>query len=186
MVVGTIILAVPELNTLSCLHQFRMQITIPALDPSKAYYPHPAFVESLKIKYGTGNVKTAVTDLRDVGKFVARIIADERTLNRYVFCWTEEVTKNEVFALIKRVSGKDLEGPNVSAEELQEKIKNPKDSFEDAFGQYQYSIWIRGDNTVENAKKPEYGGALDARELYPDIGKELRSLEDYAKELLAV
>lgn len=46
--------------------------------------------------------------------------------------------------------------------------------------QYFNSLYVRGDNTVENAKKEEYGGALDARELYPDI--KLRSLEDYAKE----
>ena len=49
---------------------------------------------------------------------------------------------------------------------------------------YWYSLWVRGDNTVENAKKGEYGAsALDARELYPDLGKELRSLEEYAREL---
>ena len=51
------------------------------------------------------------------------------------------------------------------------------------FKEYIWSIWVRGDNTVENAKKPEYGEALDARELYPDL--KLRTLEDYAKELYA-
>lgn len=46
--------------------------------------------------------------------------------------------------------------------------------------QYFYSVYVRGDNTVENSKKEEYGGALDAKELYPDI--KLRSLEAYAEE----
>lgn len=46
--------------------------------------------------------------------------------------------------------------------------------------EYQYSLCIRGDNVIENAKKPEYGSALDARELYPDI--EVKKLEDYARE----
>lgn len=46
---------------------------------------------------------------------------------------------------------------------------------------YNYSLWIR-DNTVENAKKEEYGGALDARELYPELTKELNSLEAFAKD----
>lgn len=41
-------------------------------------------------------------------------------------------------------------------------------------------MYVRGDNTVENSKKEEYGGALDAKELYPDI--KLRSLEAYAEE----
>ena len=48
---------------------------------------------------------------------------------------------------------------------------------------YINSIWLRGDNTVESAKKPEYGGALDARELYPDL--RLRTVLDYVKELYA-
>jgi hypothetical protein len=40
-----------------------------------------------------------------------------------------------------------------------------------------YSIYIRGDNTIANAKK---AGALDVRELYPDMSPKL--LEDFAKE----
>lgn len=35
--------------------------------------------------------------------------------------------------------------------------------------EYQYSMWVREDNLIEKAKKPEYGNALDAKELYPDI-----------------
>ena len=42
-------------------------------------------------------------------------------------------------------------------------------------------MWLRGDNTIEKAKRPEYGDALDARELYPDL--KLRRLEDFAKDL---
>ena len=44
--------------------------------------------------------------------------------------------------------------------------------------EYLYSIYVRGDNTVENAKRL---GALDARELYPDIKP--ASLEEHAKAL---
>lgn len=46
--------------------------------------------------------------------------------------------------------------------------------------EYRYSLCIRGDNTIENAKKAEYGSALDARELYPDI--KVRKFVDYARE----
>lgn len=35
--------------------------------------------------------------------------------------------------------------------------------------EYNYSMWVREDNLIEKAKKPEYGNALDAKELYPDI-----------------
>ena len=159
----------------------RMQVTLPVSDPSKV--PHPSVFKFLRTRCGTGDVKCAVNDLRDIGKFVARIIADERTLNRYVFCWTQQVTQNEAFALAERISGQKIEIEDVSADEIVSKIKQAKGAVEVSIYEYAYSVWIRGDNTVENAKKPEYGGALDARELYPEIGKELRSLEDYAKEL---
>lgn len=43
--------------------------------------------------------------------------------------------------------------------------------------QYCYSVYTRGDNTVENAKS---AGALIGKELYPDI--KCQSLEEYAKE----
>jgi len=47
-----------------------------------------------------------------------------------------------------------------------------------------HSLWIRGDNTAENAVKPEYGSALIARELYPDI--QLRRFKDFAAEFYNV
>ena len=158
-----------------------MQTLLPVIDPSQAI--HPALPDFLRNRYGSGNVKCAVTDLRDVGKFVARIIADDRTLNRYVFCWSEEVTQNEAFALAEHVSGRKFEIVDISADEVISKAKDASDPIARAMYQYANSMWLRGDNTVENAKKPEYGGALDARELYPDIGNELGSLENYAKEL---
>lgn len=46
--------------------------------------------------------------------------------------------------------------------------------------EYSYSLFIRGDNTVENAKKPDYGNALDGKELYPDI--QLRSVLESVKD----
>jgi hypothetical protein len=49
-----------------------------------------------------------------------------------------------------------------------------------AHSEYQLSIYIRGDNTVANAKA---AGALDARELYPDV--QMTSVEDFAKDFYA-
>lgn len=46
--------------------------------------------------------------------------------------------------------------------------------------EYPLSVFVRGDNVVANAKKEEYGAALDARELYPDL--KVRTLENWAKE----
>ncbi|KAL5476930.1 hypothetical protein ACEPAI_3116 [Sanghuangporus weigelae] len=155
-----------------------MQITPPFIDIKSA---SPVRKKAMASRIGSGNVKCAVTDNRDIGKFVARIISDDRTLNQYVFCWTQEVTLNETIALAERVSGSKIDIENVSADEMAKLIKDSDDR--DRIGtEYVYSLWVRGDNTVENAKKKEYGGALDARELYPDIGEELKTIEDFAKE----
>ena len=37
------------------------------------------------------------------------------------------------------------------------------------FWEYAVSMYVRGDNTVANAVKSEYGAALDARVLYPEF-----------------
>lgn len=59
-------------------------------------------------RHGDGNVKTAVTSFDDIGHFVSRIIADPRTINQYVFCWSEEVSLNEVYPVFERLSGQKL------------------------------------------------------------------------------
>ena len=43
------------------------------------------------------------------------------------------------------------------------------------------SIWLRGENNIESAKKEECGSALNAKELYPDL--KLRTILDYVKEV---
>ena len=57
---------------------------------------------------GDGTAPNLITDLRDVGRFVARIVADERTLNRYVFAWAEEMTEKEIYSVMEEVSGEKL------------------------------------------------------------------------------
>ncbi|KLO11907.1 NAD(P)-binding protein [Schizopora paradoxa] len=137
---------------------------------------------------GTGNVKNALTHIPDIGKFVAEIIDDERTLNKYVFCWGDEKTQNEIWEIARKAkadaSGGPLKAKPVfeSEEDVRTKLKNAKDwSIQQIGEEYNWSMYIRGDNNVESAKKPEYGGALDARELYPHI--KVSSAEDIAKEL---
>lgn len=43
-----------------------------------------------------------------------------------------------------------------------------------------YSLYFRGDNTIETAKSH---GALDGRELYPEL--KFQRLEEYAQEFYA-
>ncbi|EJC99627.1 NAD-binding protein [Fomitiporia mediterranea MF3/22] len=133
--------------------------------------------------FGTGDVKSAIIDIPDIGAFVSRILRDPRTLNCYVFCYAEEVTQNEILVLSERISGRKFEPKRVNEEEVKELRRNAK-GVEFAMLDYVLSLRFRGDNTIANAKTAEYGGALDARELYPDFKPRL--LEDIAKEFYGV
>ena len=52
-----------------------------------------------------GSVRTLVTDRRRVGIYVARIIADPRTLNHAVMVWDDEPSQAEARELGVRLSG---------------------------------------------------------------------------------
>ncbi len=54
--------------------------------------------------------------MRDVGRYVARIIADERTLNKYVFAYGQVSSQNEDVALMERLSGEKIEAVRVSGD----------------------------------------------------------------------
>jgi hypothetical protein len=55
---------------------------------------------------GDGNVVSAFTDARDVGKFVVETIIDRRTINKSVFCYSEMMSMNQVYDVLDRVSGR--------------------------------------------------------------------------------
>ena len=57
---------------------------------------------------GTGDVPFAVADEFHIGDYVARIIQDERTLDRKVFVWEDEVTQNQVWDLAVRKYGEGI------------------------------------------------------------------------------
>jgi hypothetical protein len=61
------------------------------------------------IIHGDGNAPNILTDLRDIGRFVARIIADDRTLNKYVFTWSDVLTENEIFDIVEDLSGEKIQ-----------------------------------------------------------------------------
>ena len=54
-------------------------------------------------------MKTALTDLRDIGPYVAKIIMDARTENKYVFCYGELLSQEELFAKMEELSGEKIE-----------------------------------------------------------------------------
>ena len=155
---------------------------------------------------GDGTAPNLITDLRDVGRFVARIVADERTLNRYVFAYGEELTEREIYATMEEVSGEQLEQKFVSSsclcyyqvadtgktsdQEIQEEVvaarklleREPDNS--EALGrvasaEYEYSKYVRMDNRAIFAR---YLGYLDARELYHDLKP--KRFVDFVQDLL--
>jgi len=58
---------------------------------------------------GDKNIKTALTDLRDIGPYVARCMTDSRTLNKCVFCYGELLSQDGLFAKMEELSGEKIE-----------------------------------------------------------------------------
>ncbi|TBU26592.1 NAD(P)-binding protein [Dichomitus squalens] len=142
--------------------------------------------------YGDGSVRLLVTHHPNIGKYVARIIADPRTLNHAVIVWEDEVSQEEAHEIGERVSGegdvlkekriictKEDCLDAIAAAEATIKVQ-PNDLLAHALrnmNQFRLSMHVLGENTLETAKKLGY---LDVRELYPDITP--LSLEEVAKE----
>ncbi|KAG5794333.1 hypothetical protein H9Q69_006629 [Fusarium xylarioides] len=114
-------------------------------------------------------------DLPDIGRWVARIIADPQTLNKMVFAYNTVLTMNQAYDLLEEASGEKTDRNYISEAAVMEGVARaeadcpPADSF-DYFEvvKYQYfnALGIRGYNTPEYAR---YLGYVDATELYPDM-----------------
>lgn len=58
---------------------------------------------------GDGNVTTALTDLRDIGRYLALIIKDPRTLNKKVYAYNLTSTQNEIYSLMEEISEEKID-----------------------------------------------------------------------------
>ncbi|KAL1957242.1 hypothetical protein VTO42DRAFT_6148 [Malbranchea cinnamomea] len=127
--------------------------------------------------HGDGEAPNLLTDLRDIGRFVARIIVDDRTINQYVYVWGEVLTENQIFAMLEELSGEKIQRNYVKDREIQSQVSSAKARYAekpyDAMSrmlmyrsQYKHSKYVRRDNQPKVAKELGY---LDARELYPDL-----------------
>ena len=56
------------------------------------------------VVYGTGSRKCAVTNIANVGGYVARILQDERTINQTVFVWEHEINTDEIWDIVQRTA----------------------------------------------------------------------------------
>ena len=135
---------------------------------------------------GDGNVLSGLTDLRDIGRYVAEIIVDERTLNKWVFVYNELWSQNAIYDLFDKKTGEKIPRNYVSEEALLARIESTEGStgmgalMKRIPAQYKYSWGVRGDNTPEYAV---YLGYLTSKDLYPDLG--YTPFETYVDEMLA-
>ncbi|KAJ6575850.1 hypothetical protein B0H10DRAFT_2236693 [Mycena sp. CBHHK59/15] len=167
---------------------FWHQLSFPTLASGRVDYA--SFAKSKVEIHGDGTMPTMLTDLRDIGRFVARIIKDGRTLNTSVVTYSDVLSEHEIFALMEEMSGEVIERKYVSADDIAASrahyaatLKAEPDNRLArlrSFGEdYNYSKYVRGDNTPAYAT---YLGYLDARELYPEFRP--RSFKDFVGELL--
>ncbi|PIL32965.1 hypothetical protein GSI_05083 [Ganoderma sinense ZZ0214-1] len=167
-----------------------MQLYLPL--PLRSQAPQPVKDMTWTV-YADGSARTLLTHRERIGTYVARILADPRTLNQAVIVWEDEVRQGDAHALGERVSG---EGDALNAKRIvaskdgivsavagakellaKDPVANAAAGMAQAWGEVQMCMFVLEENTLENAKRLGY---LDARELYPDIAP--LSLEEYAKE----
>ncbi|KAG9251776.1 isoflavone reductase [Emericellopsis atlantica] len=163
------------------------QISTPRLPSGRFDYALSAPMDGI---VDGGGVAIAITHLRDVGRYVARIISDDRTLNRSIFAYSEVKTQCQVFDAVEAKTGEAPERKMIPAEdvvskanEAEQKVKAGSKEMSDLVSlwtwQYRLSWGVRGDNNPEYAK---YLGYLDGKELYPDF--EFTTFDQYLDELL--
>jgi hypothetical protein len=157
-----------------------------------------------------GESPNLLTDVRDIGAFVARIVGDERTLNRYVYTWGDVLTEKDIYTIMEEVSGEELERKyvrleilallgtrsainvdvQVSAQEIERQTAENRKllAAEPENMQYLNAVFISEyeiSKYVRMDNRPEYAkylGYLDARELYPEF--EPKTLREFVGEML--
>lgn len=88
------------------------QISFPTLPSGKVDYA--AVRKPNVVIHGDGEAPNLLTDLRDIGPFVAKIVADERTLNKYVVTYSDELSENQIFSMLEEVSSEKITREYVS------------------------------------------------------------------------
>ena len=163
------------------------QIAFPALPSGKIDYAAAMPKQSIA---GDGTQPSALTDLRDIGKYVAKVILDNRTKNKMVLVYNEMWSQNQIWDCLEEMSDEKIPRNYTSLDMLENYISDadaklqhqPMDfalMIQKVSSQYQISWGIRGDNTPEYAK---YLGYITSKELYPDM--EFTTFEGYLQEVL--
>lgn len=87
-------------------------IAIPQPPSQSGENPSATFLQG---KLGAdGNVPVAVAEITDIGRYVAKVIADPRTLNKRVFVYNETYTQNQLYDLVEKLTGTKIPRSYVS------------------------------------------------------------------------
>ena len=81
------------------------QVWVPKVPSGRADHAHMIYIDHRIVC--DGNVKFALTDMSDIGKYVAQVIADPRTINRRVLAYTEVLSMNEIWDVMAKASGEE-------------------------------------------------------------------------------
>jgi nucleoside-diphosphate-sugar epimerase len=85
---------------------FWYQATFPQLPSGRVKY---AMIDENTEIFGDGNVEDSIIDLADLARYTIRIIADDRTINKKVFCYGQTATQNEIIRIMEKVSGEKVQ-----------------------------------------------------------------------------
>ncbi|PNP76834.1 hypothetical protein FNYG_09850 [Fusarium nygamai] len=150
------------------------QISLPPLPSGKIDY---ALAYPATVMAEDGSCSISITDLRDIGRYIAKIITDERTLNKYIFAYNEVWTQEEIYSHLEKVSGEKIPRNSMTTKDIEATIADAQLKYDNSDKslpfipglqgpQYLYCEWFREDNLPERA---EYLGYLSAKDLYPDF-----------------
>lgn len=90
---------------------FWYQLSVPRVPSGRLDY---ALVLPMNEVVAGGAAKNLLTDKRDIGGFVTRILRDARTVNQKVVCWGEEISQNQIVRVVEEMSGEKVELTDVS------------------------------------------------------------------------
>lgn len=88
------------------------QVFVPKIPSGRSEKAHSAYIDHRIV--GDGNQEFALTDMADIGHYVARIISDPRTLNKRVFVYTEVMSMNDIWGVMAAASGETPPKAHVS------------------------------------------------------------------------
>ncbi|KAH9931823.1 uncharacterized protein B0H18DRAFT_1138954 [Fomitopsis serialis] len=130
--------------------------------------------------YAEDDKPVLLMDVDRIGPYVARIVRDARAANQYIIIWQDELTLRQSREIAESASGEAeaIRARRVLLDEetLLQRIAEKKAQYIASgepytgqvctYSEYMISIHFLGENSLANAKRL---GALDARELYPEI-----------------